>query len=183
VRRIAVIGLAAALLAGCGKDDPPSAAPSAEETAAALKGSPANLASLHDEANKLLGGGEKAFRDRLAELRGHPVVVNKWASWCPPCRSEFPYFQKAAVSRGREVAFLGLNSEDNDDNANKFLAQFPVTYPSYIDPESKLAARIQAGAAFPTTVFFDRKGKLVYAHPGGYTKESDLLEDIERYTK
>jgi thioredoxin-related protein len=58
-----------------------------------------------------------------------------------------------------------------------------VTYPSYKDPDVRIASSIQAGVAFPTTVFFDRAGKLVYAHPGPYKNEADLIADIRRYTR
>src|ERR671936_853689 len=69
----------------------------------------------------LLGGGAAAFRARLRGLRGHPVVVNKWASWCGPCRSEFPYFQRLGVELGRRVAFLGVDGNDNDSDSRRFL--------------------------------------------------------------
>src|SRR5690349_20983554 len=61
---------------------------------------PAALGRLHEQANTLLGGGTPAFQARLRALRGHPVVVNKWASWCSPCRAEFPVFQQVATSHG-----------------------------------------------------------------------------------
>ena len=60
------------------------------------------------------------------ELRGHPVVVNKWGSWCGPCRAEFPYFQRQAIEHGKKVAFLGVDGKDNDANAEEFLKEFPV---------------------------------------------------------
>ena len=182
--RLAVTAIACCLLvAGCGAKEPDSAAPSKAEIDAAFKGSPPKLQKLHAQANQLIGGSKTEFEDRMAELRGHPVVVNKWASWCAPCRGEFPAFQQAGVKLGKDVAFLGLDGNDNDGNARKFLKQFPVTYPSYRDPDEKIAPSIQAGIAYPTTIFFDRKGKLVYSHPGPYATAADLIRDIRRYTK
>ena len=78
-----------------------------------LAGAPAPLAALHDQSAELLDGGRTAFRRRLAKLEGYPVVVNKWASWCAPCRTEFPIFQSESVAKGKKVAFLGLNAGDS----------------------------------------------------------------------
>jgi thiol-disulfide isomerase/thioredoxin len=161
-------------LGGCGpfgSNDPPSAAPSKAKLAKALAGAPAPLAATHRQANQLVGGGRAAFEARLAKLRGYPVVVNKWAAWCAPCRAEFPHFQRLALRYGKRIAFLGVNSEDHDGDARKFLRAYPVTYPSYSDGSGKIAASINAGLAFPTTVFIDRKGKVVIAHPGQYRNE------------
>src|SRR5918992_1141239 len=108
-------------LPGCRSGEPESAAPDPAEARRALAGAPAPLAELHAQANELLDGGADAFRRRLTRLRGHPVVVNKWASWCAPCREEFPFLQRQSVERGREVAFIGVDSDDNDEAARRFL--------------------------------------------------------------
>jgi cytochrome c biogenesis protein CcmG, thiol:disulfide interchange protein DsbE len=182
--RIAPVAILVALLvAGCGASEPKSQAPPQAEVQKKLAGAPPKLKALHNQANELIGGSKTEFQDRMAELRGYPVVVNKWASWCAPCRGEFPAFQQAGLRLGKQVAFLGLDGQDNDGNARKFLKQYPVTYPSYRDPDLKIAPTIQAGVAFPTTIFFDRKGKVVYAHPGPYNNADDLIADIKRYAQ
>ena len=185
VRRTVLILACVVALAGCGSSDPRSAAPSKSEIAKAFRGSPPELAAIHAQASRLLDGGKSAFQARLAALRGHPIVVNKWASWCAPCRAEFPLLQQASVKLGRQVAFLGLDAQDNADNARSFLSKYPVTYPSYRDPDLKIAISMKGAPAqaLPTTSFYDRRGRLVYSHPGPYSKEADLIADVRRYTK
>jgi cytochrome c biogenesis protein CcmG/thiol:disulfide interchange protein DsbE len=146
-----------------------------------LAGAPAPLASLHREASELLPGGPTAFRKRLASLKGYPVVVNKWASWCGPCRTEFPMFQRQATVQGKQVAFIGVNAGDSTGPAERFLSEQPVPFPSYLDPDEDIAKRIKAPANYPITVFFDKTGKLAYVHQGGYRSESDLVDDMQRY--
>jgi cytochrome c biogenesis protein CcmG, thiol:disulfide interchange protein DsbE len=177
----ASLALTASLVAaGCGTSAR-SAAPSPEQVRAAFAGSPAPLRALHAQANALLTTSPAAFRTRLAGLRGYAIVINKWASWCGPCRQEFPAFQRAAVTFGRQVAFMGLDSFDNADNARTFLRDYPVTYPSFADPDTKVADALRAGAFFPTTLFFDASGKLSYMHQGPYLTATALETDIRRY--
>lgn len=168
------------LVAGC-SSGPKSAAPSAATASKELAGSPPALASIHAQGGQLLSGGTSAFKARLASVKGHPVVVNKWASWCGPCRAEFPLFQKLSVDLGRRVAFLGVNSNDNSGDARKFLKRYPVAYPSYEDPDSKIAALFNGIATFPSTAFYDASGKLEYMHQGQYPSEQKLRADIRRY--
>jgi cytochrome c biogenesis protein CcmG, thiol:disulfide interchange protein DsbE len=146
-----------------------------------LRGAPSQLAGLHAQAAELLDGGKPAFERRLRALRGHPVVVNKWASWCGPCRSEFPYFQRESARLGKEVAFLGLNSRDEDPAARRFLAEYPVPFPSYADPEEEIARAYKAANYYPMTIFIDARGEVVFVHPGEYKSGADLAADIERY--
>jgi thiol-disulfide isomerase/thioredoxin len=180
---LAICLLLALAIGGCSSSDPESAAPSSATVEKQLAGAPPKLASLHKQANQLLGGGAGAFKARLKELRGHPVVVNKWASWCGPCRAEFPYFQRQAVKHGKEVAFVGVDSNDNDGDAKKFLDKFPVTFPSYEDGNLAIAQEIKAVQAFPSTVFYDSKGELVYLHQGQYLSEAKLAADIAKYAR
>lgn len=183
MRTLLCILMSAIVVAGCGSDEPEPAPPPKQDARAALAGAPAPLARLHRQASQLLGGGRRAFEKRLESLRGYPVVVNKWGSWCDPCRAEFPFFQRQAIKRGKEVAFLGVDGNDNDANARQFLAKFPVSYPSYKDPALRVAASFNGVGPFPSTAFYDRRGKLVYHRQGGYATEAKLAEDIERYAR
>jgi cytochrome c biogenesis protein CcmG/thiol:disulfide interchange protein DsbE len=147
-----------------------------------LSGAPPELAALHRRVNELDHGGAKAFDAQLRALRGHPVVVNMWASWCEPCRFELPFLQREALARGTQVAFLGINVNDAEDAAKQRAAQFPMPYPSFEDPRSNLFARFKA-RGLPTTAFYDSKGKLVIVHQGVFPTQAKLAEAIDRYAK
>lgn len=146
-----------------------------------LAGAPAPLAALHAQANELIGGGKPAFERRLRALEGHPVVINKWASWCGPCQTEFPIFESVGTKRGKEVAFVGLNAGDKDPAARRFLARRPLPFPSYTDPDEDIAQQLQAPKNYPMTVFLDRSGKTAYIHAGQYSDDAQLDADIDRY--
>ena len=180
------VALAGLLAAGCGGSDAgnPDSRLSIEEATEPLEGAPPQLAEIRAQANDLLGGGADAFEQRLRELRGIPVVVNKWASWCGPCRLEFPWFQSIARERGGEIAFLGVDANDSDSTAEQFLSELPLPYPSYTDPDLEIAQDLGGPPqAFPATAFYDRSGELVFTRPGVYSSEQELIADVERYAK
>ncbi len=178
----ALVLLATALVvAGCGSSQGGDYGGGHPDYAKALAGSPAPLAALHRQANDLLPGGKDAYEARIAALHGYSAVVNTWASWCGPCRFEFPRFQKAAADYGKRVAFLGIDSEDSDDAASTFLAEAPVPYPSYTDPDKDIADSLGASLGFPDTAFYNRDGKLVYLKQGPYSDQAELRADIEHY--
>ena len=152
-----------------------------DEARRALVGAPAPLAALHAQSARLLRGGPPAFRRRLAQLEGHPVVINKWASWCGPCKAEFPAFQQLASERGTEIAFLGLNAGDSSEPARDFLAAYPVPFPSYVDPDEKIARGLGVPANYPITVFVDAAGKTAFIHQGAYATKAQLEADVDRY--
>lgn len=183
IRPVAALGallLAVLLCGGCGTAGDDGGGGSHPDYAKALAGAPAPLAALHDQANELLPGGVEAYEERIAELRGYPIVVNVWASWCVPCRQEFPVLQKLSARYGKKVAFLGLNSEDSDDAATTFLREEPVPYPSYSDPDKEVFGSLGA-VGFPDTAFYDRSGELVYLKQGPYRDDSELEADVRRY--
>jgi thiol-disulfide isomerase/thioredoxin len=169
---------AAAAVAGCGSSSGggDTTHPDYEK---ALAGAPAPLAKLYGEANQLLPGGKDALEKRVASL-GHPAVVNVWASWCGPCRYEFPMFQSVSAKWGKKVAFIGADSEDSEKEAESWLADHPVPYPSYYETGFDYAASLKATGP-PDTAFYDRDGKLVHVHIGQYANEADLEEEIKKY--
>jgi cytochrome oxidase Cu insertion factor (SCO1/SenC/PrrC family)/thiol-disulfide isomerase/thioredoxin len=146
---------------------------------AQLAGSPAPLAALHREASRLLGS-KSALTARLRALRGYPVVLNAWASWCGPCKAEFGLLASAAAHYGRQVAFLGADSDDSSGDAQSFLSQHPVTYPSYQTSTSQLTSLAQI-IGLPTTIFLNRAGKVVHVQTGQYESQGTLDADIATY--
>jgi len=148
---------------------------------AELGDSPAPLSALHAQAGELLEGGTVAVRARLAALRGEPVVINKWASWCEPCREEIGSFQRVSLKFGDRVAFIGINSLDtNRTDALSFLNSFPVSYPSYYDQSGQTGVAITESSFVPVTVFYNRSGG-EYIRQGPYLSQAKLEQDIRRY--
>jgi cytochrome c biogenesis protein CcmG, thiol:disulfide interchange protein DsbE len=174
----AVVGLVA-----CGSGSSGGGASKAPNYERALAGAPKPLAELYDQANQLLPGGTSAFEQRLADLKGYPVVVNKWASWCGPCRVEFPWLQDLSAKLGKRVAFVGVDSDDSAAAAKTFLGELPVPYPSYTDPGSDIAKVIEATVGFPGTAFYDSQGTLAFVRQGQYPNKAALAADIKRYAK
>lgn len=175
--------VAALALAACGSSDGGDVAAPAQGAQSAPppkeKGVPKALAANRAEAGRILDEG--SLDAKLAELEGHPVVVNQWASWCEPCRAEFPYFGDSADLHADEVAFVGIDMQDDLGAAEQFLAELPVPYPHVFDPSAAAIASLGGGVVSPTTVFIDEQGEVVNVFQGAYANREQLEQDIERH--
>jgi thiol-disulfide isomerase/thioredoxin len=176
----AMAAVALVAMSGCGSgDDTGTGRP--PDYRSALAGAPQPLARLYAKGDQLLRGGPAAFGAELNALRGHSVVVNKWASWCEPCRREFPLLQRASARFGDRVAFVGVDANDSSAAARTFLKEFPLPYPSYSDPNQDISRMLGATAGFPATAFYDSSGQLVFVKQGQYASQADLVADIRRH--
>lgn len=176
-----MLTVAALALAACGAGPRSDRGPSPVQAKGGDRIDAPGLRRLREQANRLLDGGRGAFQAQLAELRGTPVVVNQWASWCPPCRAEFPIFQRLAEKYAGRVAFVGVDMEDDRQAAREFLREFPTPYPHYFDEDASIARLFGGGRVSPTTGFYDARGRLAFTHFGAYADDAQLENEIRRY--
>ena len=107
------------------------------------------------------------FQELLGQLRGTPVVVNIWGSWCGPCRDEAPLFARAARTYGDRVQFIGVDILDVRSSARDFMREFDWTYPSVFDPSPGGDIRNRLGyIGQPDTIFYDAAGRKVFDWEG-----------------
>ncbi len=107
----------------------------------------------------------------LAALRGRPVLINLWASWCVPCREEMPLLQAAHERYGEQVQFLGVDTLDSADLAADFLVETGVTYPQLVDLDGDLLDHLRI-PGLPVTVVLDADGRVATKHIGELNQES-----------
>lgn len=128
-----------------------------------------------DELPSIDGEG---FAELRAQVRGTPLVVNFWASWCDPCEEEMPLLAAAARREGDQIQFLGVDILDTRDPARTFLAHYGVPYPNVFDPTGQTRDAV-GGIGQPVTVFYDAGGQLV-AKVDGQLSEASLEEQLAR---
>jgi len=113
----------------------------------------------------------------LAELRGHAVVLNFWASWCVPCKHEAPLLRDTARRYAGEVLFLGIDDQDLRSTARRFATKYGMNYVSVTD-ESQSIYDAYGVTGFPETYYIDARGRIV-AHSAGEALRRDLLSGIK----
>ena len=114
----------------------------------------------------------------LADYRGRPVVLNFWATWCPPCRAEMPQFQATSSKFNGQAIVLGIDQGEPSSIVGDFGNSLGITYPLLIDQDNSVN-RLYGISALPTTVFVDSQGLIreVYA---GIVSQAVLEDRIER---
>ncbi len=125
--------------------------------------------------------GLSEFEGLLVGLRGQPVVVNIWASWCAPCRTEMPLLQNAADTYKGRAVILGVASNDDPEEAQKFLDELGLTYPNVFDITGEIRVALDL-TAYPTTYVFDADGTIRARVNGGVSEQrlASLIEDALR---
>src|SRR5919106_4551965 len=109
---------------------------------------------------------------RLADLRGRPVIVNFWASWCGECVEEFPLLREAAQEHASAgLVVLGIVYQDRADSARAFMERHGGTWPAAMDPDERVARAYNIFAP-PETYFIGRDGRIVARHIGQFTAAS-----------
>lgn len=116
---------------------------------------------------------------RLADLRGTPVVLNFWATWCPPCRAELPALKAAAERYTGQVAIVGLNQADPAATVSAFVSDLGLLFPVPLDEDARVS-RAYAVRSLPTTFFIDREGVIRQIQNGPLTEATlaQLLRTI-----
>jgi cytochrome c biogenesis protein CcmG/thiol:disulfide interchange protein DsbE len=114
----------------------------------------------------------------LEDLRGKPVVINFWASWCPPCRIEAPLIERTwRAYKNRGLIFIGVNIQDRKEDALNYIREFDITYPNGPDPTGEIT--IDYGVSgLPVTFFVSRNGEVVRRWVGAIER-SVLFSSIE----
>lgn len=116
-----------------------------------------------DITGKLLGGGTIS----LAQQKGKVVVLNFWATWCPPCVIETPQFDTVYRQyQNRGVAFIGIDTKDSDDSAKSFIKDNDITYPMVADQSGETALRLGniPASGLPFTVIIDKSGRVAVVY-------------------
>jgi peroxiredoxin len=117
----------------------------------------------------------------LSELRGQPVLINFWASWCPPCRAEMPAMQRiytAYQTQGFVVLAINVTSQDTIENAKAFATENGLTFPIFLDTDGAVS-RLYRAESLPTSFFVDRNGIIQEVVIGGPMAEALLRTRVE----
>jgi len=114
----------------------------------------------------------------IAKLRGKPVVLNFWATWCGPCHAEHPVLVQAARALGPDVQFVGVVFSDTEANIASFLRERGEAYPTLLDDNGKTSIAYGVGGV-PETFFIDRSGKIVAKYEGPMSGDT-LQEYVQK---
>jgi cytochrome c biogenesis protein CcmG, thiol:disulfide interchange protein DsbE len=154
----------------------------AQQTASTVTGSPL-VGHPAPDFTVALYNGAPGQRIHLAALRGRPVVVNFWASWCVPCQDESAILRASwQRHQGDGVVYIGISYQDKADTAKAFLSQYGIAYPAGADDDTGSIAIAYGVTGPPETAFIDRNG-VVAAKVGGALDDGTLERDVQLILK
>lgn len=169
LRLAALPALLAVVAVGCAADPAPVTDPEVQVIGSLTGGDPL------PEATFTVLGEDRTVA--MSELRGTPAIINFWATWCPFCVEEMPDLEEANQALGGQVTFVGIDRQDNRDQALKLAAETGVTYLLLESPDGAYYTEVKA-RGMPTTLFVDADGVIQHRHAGPITAEQ-LLELVE----
>lgn len=174
-RGTALLVAAALMLTACGGSDPGADSPGDGDPSAEAAPSPAPGPEVPDIEIDAFDGDTVS----LADYAGGPLLVNFWASWCPPCVAEMPDLEAVHELAADQVTFVGVNTQDTPDRAAELVDETGVTYDLVRDPDGQL---FQAFGVFgmPSTFYVDADGVVVGRHTGLLTRDA-LLDDLREH--
>ena len=119
----------------------------------------------------------------LADLRGHPVLLNVWATWCAPCRREIPELQalhEEYAPEGLRVVGVTVDARGAGEDVRRFIDAFGMTYAVWWDPDQRIVAELGAPGV-PVTVLLDRQGRVAWSHLGALERgDPELSAAVQR---
>lgn len=114
------------------------------------------------------------------DLLGKPILINFWASWCPPCKAEMPDLVEVANLYEDEVIFIGINvaTQDSSNQSKEFIETYNIPYPNLIDKNGEIS-RLYQVPPIPATLVIDKDGTIVYRKLGGMTK-AEMISAVKK---
>jgi len=166
-RKLFTLLLVAALLAGCG----------AQKAQTPLSGEAETTAPVEPRLPDFTAYDDNGQPVKLSDYLGKPIVLNFWASWCGPCKSEMPGFQAVYEELGDRVQFLMVDVGEHMDEGSAFIASAGYSFPVLYDVNGEAAYAYQL-SAIPATYLIDADGNITDSHVGAM-QEADLRAAIE----
>lgn len=163
-RHFALFLIAGVLFAGC--------APKGDES----RGTDVGQVALSYRIPRLGGGS-----DEIAAHHGKLVLVNLWATWCPPCREELPLLEQVSRSRRSELVIIGIDQGEDPQTVTRTLRRAGVDYPVLLDHDQRYGAAF-ASVGLPTSILLDRNGRIRSIFEGSLSAER-LRTELDRASR
>lgn len=114
----------------------------------------------------------------LSALRGRPVMLNFWATWCTACRAEYPYLVQEYKQYGSQIAWYAVDEQQSTKTVMSYVQKFQVPFPILLDPQGLVGGDYNV-TGFPTTIFINKRGVIVAVQRGAFGSPAQIAHDIK----